>query len=194
MGSLFQSIAIGFPCLSLPGNHEHSGGYVSTRLCAMCWGYDRELAAWVPGLATLYPLIMAEGITRGVTAAAVNELPLALCPSPTEVPITDWAPPLCPCSAPPPWGASPSIWAPCWWGSPWPPGLTRLLCACRDGRRGLRPGRGALQQRPVLPAQLQVQLHVRGRRGGLHAPVPPRAPPAPLVPTPAAGELARPLL
>ncbi|XP_045668166.1 CCN family member 4 isoform X2 [Ursus americanus] len=58
----------------------------------------------------------------------------------------------------------------------------------RGGRRGLRPGRGALHQRPVLPAQLQVQLHLRGRRRGLHTPVPARAPPAPLVPSSPEGE------
>lgn len=50
-------------------------------------------------------------------------------------------------------------------------------CVCRGSRRGLRPGRGTLHQRPVLPAQLQVQLHMRGWRGGLHTPVPARAPP-----------------
>lgn len=73
-------------------------------------------------------------------------------------------------------------------------GLTLCACVRRGGWRGLRAGRRALQQRPVLPAQLQVQLHVRGRRGGLHAAVPPRAAPAPLVPPAPAGELARALL
>ena len=81
-------------------------------------------------------------------------------------------------------------------GAPSPLGLTRAaaVCVCRGGRRGLRPGRGALHQRPVLPAQLQVQLYVCGRRRGLHTPVRARAPPAPLVPPPPAGERARPLL
>lgn len=79
-------------------------------------------------------------------------------------------------------------------GTPEPTCLTLGACVRRGGRRGLRAGRRALQQRPVLPAQLQVQLHVRGRRGGLHAALPPRAPPTRLVPPRPAGERARALL
>lgn len=58
-----------------------------------------------------------------------------------------------------------------------------------SGRRPVRVQRHGVPERRVLPEQLQVPVHLPGRRGGLRAPLQHGRPPAqPRLPLPAPGE------